>query len=338
MLAPDLKDKPVKKSLTAAALVSGVSGLASAGISAWNSSAVNRSNSRSVDRQNQFAIQLRDYDNWYNSPAQQMRRIRAAGLNPDLVYGSIGSGDSSAPSLASPSTDVGFDSSAIATSGSALAGMLQQQSLLDAQVKNVNTQTRAQELDNLIKEKDLNNWDNKTALEMQQLQESVNNAKKQGELLQEQVNSAIIKNQFDIEAFDKQLQQLDEVVRGLKLDNDIKEEDLKVVQNAVRLSALQIIKAGLENAILQQTYNYNEQYYKKALDKLDGEIAILVQDRDAKLLANAITNRNFHIEQEKDLIYDKEGRVKSNRSAVNSFNGCLKIVTDAVGGVFRFFK
>lgn len=335
MLAPKINDKPRKKSVTAA-LIAGASALASTGISAWNSYAVNRSNSRAVDRQNQSSIQLRDYDNWYNSPVQQMRRLREAGLNPDLVYGSIGAGDSSAPSLAAPSTDIPFDSSAIATSGSSIAGMLQQQDLLDAQVKNINTQTRTQELENLIKEKDLNNWDNKTALEMANLQESVNNAKKQGQLLQEQVNNAILKNQFDMEAFDKQLKQLDEAVRGMKLDNDIKAEDLKVAQNAVRLSVLQIIKAGLENAMLKQTLDYNKKYYEKALDKLDGEIANLVQDRDAKLIANAITNRNFHIEQAKDLVYDKDGRVKSK--VANNISGSVRYVTDFVGNIFRFIK
>lgn len=33
------------------------------------------------------ALRDRDYENWYNSPAQQMERLKAAGLNPRLIYG-----------------------------------------------------------------------------------------------------------------------------------------------------------------------------------------------------------------------------------------------------------
>lgn len=39
-------------------------------------------------RNRKFAIEQRDYQNWYNSPEQQMSRLKSAGLNPNLVYGS----------------------------------------------------------------------------------------------------------------------------------------------------------------------------------------------------------------------------------------------------------
>lgn len=35
-----------------------------------------------------YYLRDRDYNNWYNSPEQQMARLKDAGLNPNLVYGS----------------------------------------------------------------------------------------------------------------------------------------------------------------------------------------------------------------------------------------------------------
>lgn len=35
-----------------------------------------------------YYLRDRDYNNWYNSPEQQMKRLKDAGLNPNLVYGS----------------------------------------------------------------------------------------------------------------------------------------------------------------------------------------------------------------------------------------------------------
>lgn len=40
------------------------------------------------NRQNRkYQLRDRDYNNWYNSPEQQMARLKDAGLNPNLVYG-----------------------------------------------------------------------------------------------------------------------------------------------------------------------------------------------------------------------------------------------------------
>ena len=44
-------------------------------------------------RQNKQARKLLDYQNWYNSPAQQMYRFKQAGLNPNLIYGQGNAGN-----------------------------------------------------------------------------------------------------------------------------------------------------------------------------------------------------------------------------------------------------
>lgn len=58
-------------------------------------------------RQIEAAKSLIDYQNKYNSPTEQMQRLSAAGLNPNLVYGSAApagtSGNATAPATSSPS-------------------------------------------------------------------------------------------------------------------------------------------------------------------------------------------------------------------------------------------
>ena len=62
------------------------------------------------NRQNDFNLQQRDYENYYNSPAAQMERMRAAGLNPNADYS--GSSAASMPANPAPASgDIGVANS-----------------------------------------------------------------------------------------------------------------------------------------------------------------------------------------------------------------------------------
>lgn len=66
-----------------AAIGAGVGGLAG-----YSTDAQNRANRKAVDRANAYDLYTWDLANQYNDPKAQMARLRAAGLNPNLVYGS----------------------------------------------------------------------------------------------------------------------------------------------------------------------------------------------------------------------------------------------------------
>lgn len=73
-----------------AAIATGIGALASSGLNAYSqhkTNAVNRAQAEYAFRQQQQAIQRQ---NEYNSPAQQVLRMKAAGLNPALAYGANG--------------------------------------------------------------------------------------------------------------------------------------------------------------------------------------------------------------------------------------------------------
>ena len=57
----------------------------------------NDANERMQQRQNQWNLEQWNRNNAYNHPVAQMQRLKAAGLNPDLMYGQGTPGLSSAP-------------------------------------------------------------------------------------------------------------------------------------------------------------------------------------------------------------------------------------------------
>ncbi len=60
-------------------------------------------NKAESQRSRDYNTSMLQYQNAYNSPAQQIQRMRAAGLNPDLIYGNGQLGSSSASGNGSPS-------------------------------------------------------------------------------------------------------------------------------------------------------------------------------------------------------------------------------------------
>lgn len=97
---------------------------------------------RNLNLQVEAQKDLIDYQNAYNTPQAQMQRLAAAGLNPNLVYGSSSpagtSGNASAPSgVANPGNY---------NTGDVIAGMMQLQQIKQSEA-NVNALDAKAELD-----------------------------------------------------------------------------------------------------------------------------------------------------------------------------------------------
>lgn len=119
------------------------------------SNIVNRNDQMHANRENnkQFWFS-KMYDNWYNSPSQQMERLKAAGLNPNLVYGSganVPASGGSPPERQAPRMD-GNAINAGMHSGVAiaqLANLAAQKQLTEAQTRNVDADTKNKPLQGL---------------------------------------------------------------------------------------------------------------------------------------------------------------------------------------------
>ena len=127
-----------------------------------------RSNERASEKQMGMQKELIDRQNVYNSPANQMRRLQEAGLNPNLVYGGGAvtgnqSGTGSAPTVAS-NGDYGLSklgnsiNTYMAVQNHDMDMQLKNQSLLNNEVvnKNNNLQAQAQLIKTQTEDKVLN--------------------------------------------------------------------------------------------------------------------------------------------------------------------------------------
>lgn len=133
-------------------------------------------NADAVAKNNQRQEQLIHEQNAYNAPEQQVARMRQAGLNPYMMLGQVNPGNQS--SIASTSSP---DLNTSVSNVNTVAQMIQQSSLVAAQVRDMNAEAAGKEIDNQTKQ-DFN---------LQQL-----------ELLRSQVNGQSIVNnaaQYDLE-------------------------------------------------------------------------------------------------------------------------------------------
>lgn len=98
-----------------------------------------------------------DATNAYNSPSAQMQRYSEAGLNPNLIYGSLQ--NASAPSTPSTSSPAGSDaSSAVGSAWSNAFNTISSQAMQQAQIDNIRadtdkkeSETKGTSLDNELK-------------------------------------------------------------------------------------------------------------------------------------------------------------------------------------------
>lgn len=141
-----------------AALISGSAQLASSAVNAMSvagSSKKDREFMKEMhDKQRAEAIADRDYANTYNLPSNEMARLKAAGLNPNLIYGKAGGDMASSPVRSAdftpyhrqaPQVDLGGAVGTyfqIQSQQSQLANMAMQRQLLDAQTNETNARAR----------------------------------------------------------------------------------------------------------------------------------------------------------------------------------------------------
>ena len=119
-------------------LIPGAS-LLSAAANVWSVNQTNKSNERMQQVQNEWNAHMWEKNNEYNSPVEQMRRLRAAGLNPDLMYGSPSSAVGSSSSPAQGSNPIPKQAPQIDPT------MFAQLSLLKAQQRNIEADTNKKE-------------------------------------------------------------------------------------------------------------------------------------------------------------------------------------------------
>lgn len=175
-------------------------------------------------------IEMWNKQNAYNSPAAQMARLEAAGLNPNLAYGSLGSSTAGTPPAYNPVSAV-QPSDAIYSnpfdSISQMGANLNANALADAQVAQTRANTRNVELQNYRVQ-----LENATLLPAQ-IQDALNSfafnkeirpqTLALGAMQLKQANQSLLNSQKQFDIMQKQLE-------GLSYENRIKAVDAAIAE------------------------------------------------------------------------------------------------------------
>lgn len=137
--------------MPAAALITGLAGLASGIASnAFGQSSATKSFERQKELmrlQNQYAVENWSRENTYNTPQAQMQRLKAAGLNPNLVYGSGSVGlDTTSGAISGPAAPAAPMAQTTPLGNSAMDAV--NAAIGVAQAKKAGSETIAQDIEN----------------------------------------------------------------------------------------------------------------------------------------------------------------------------------------------
>lgn len=187
--------------------------------SAMNNSASASAADTAYGRQKELMALQQQYavENWnrevnYNSPKEQMKRLKEAGLNPNLVYGNGASGLQAGPVAAPTAPSAPMQVTAPGNFGSAVSDAVNA-AVGIAQAKKAKSETIAQTIENEFNQKTLedriksvslqNNW---TEQQTKKAIEETANLQQQWNLLTGQINAL----STDREIRQKELAQMDE--------------------------------------------------------------------------------------------------------------------------------
>lgn len=241
--------------------------------------------------QNQWNIEQWQRENDYNSPTAQMARYRAAGLNPDLIYGQQNLSASS-PTLTSGAPSTPQDMSPIGEKyrsfGEATKAMAESQ-LLQAQIDNLNADTGQKKAgtDKTIVETEALTIDNLTraARNNQALQigDTVLILNKKAAALSDAQKENLIQTTNNLkQTFDNNYLVVKESlarIKGMELDNVEKAKE--TIRKDKRLSA-ELRKFYDDHKQALMNLKISEQEFNEAIETYSFRLAGLALDNDTK--------------------------------------------------------
>ena len=227
-----------------AAIVTGIGALASSGINAAMQARTNAQNRRQAEEaflKEQLAVRQQ---NEYNSPAQQVLRMKAAGLNPALAYGADGAmvgNQSDVPSY----QPIPSESPGIGQLGSSLA---------DAVRTGIEVRDLKIRQDMAVSEMAVNDWQNFLAFTAGQLNTS--QTTRTLELLgyeKDEIESRINLNEIDFDKAKEEIENLKAERSEIRSRIGVNEEQVKAIAAQTKLSVTQVyaIMARLPHDIAQ---------------------------------------------------------------------------------------
>ena len=304
--------------------------------------------------QNQWNIEQWQRENDYNSPTAQMSRFRAAGLNPNLIYGQSNSAASS-PTLTSGAASSPTDMSAIGNKrnfGQAMQEMLNmemQKAQIEAikagtektkeDTKNVTASTEALTIDNMYR----------AAKHEQDLQV--------GGMTIQLGKSTLRLNDQQMEKLKAELPKIAAEVESI--NQSVVESRRRVLQmdlDEQRAAVREIREQAMHNAMLQQVYTENrkilseakiseQEYSEMVATEAARSYGLVLDNRGKEIANNNAILQGVNIDYNNQLIrYDAEYERELNDKRTNvafgneheaNFVYCARVLFDGVNRVVQ---
>ena len=202
------------------------SGLINNGYSQANAAQAFQNQKELMRIQNQYSRENWALENAYNTPKAQMDRLRAAGLNPNLVYGNGASGLQSG-SISSPAAPSAPMASTVPFENPISSAVEAAQGI--AAAKKVKSETVARDIENQYLEKRLQNDLNQqletlglTQDQRNEIQARIPNISKQGALLEEEANA--LRTRVGYEEIDRYIASANAVTQRMATQNKIDDD------------------------------------------------------------------------------------------------------------------
>lgn len=131
--------------------LSGISSLASGYFGYKGQQSANKTNLQLAEQARQHDIAMWNAQNAYNTPAMQMQRMKEAGLNPNLVYGSGAGQTTAGPPPKAPVPQVDNELASLAQmSLTPMISLYQDWQVKKAQIDNLEAETRSKQTMNML--------------------------------------------------------------------------------------------------------------------------------------------------------------------------------------------
>lgn len=320
--------------------VLGFGGLASQGLASY----INYQSQKETNEQNlQISRENRDWQekmwnmqNQYNSPQAQMQRLKAAGLNPDLMYSqgttgiAQGISEPSQATMQAPQLQ-GLDTSSLVQSIQNEHLMEGQLDLLRSQKNNVDADTHGKDIDNQNKQLGYDLQFEEARYRMRRMQSDID---KQTQDIQESmarvglINAQNIKTQQEasnlLQEYLFNQETWDDRVKEIQSRIHVNEATARYYVKQSQLVALQMIGQETQNEILRKECNSYEQRLSKELRAMDDQHNIDV----AKLDGVKYENRRLKVDAEKA---EKRWKFTQKKSSQNIVLSTAYDFTEMVG-------
>lgn len=222
--------------------------------------------------QNAWNQEQWERENEYNSPVNQMKRLKQAGINPNLAYsnGNMSNISASSPQMTSGASSLPVDMSALgqkATLGQAIQMALQNEAT-QAAIDNTRAQTRKTLADAGISENQLEYEDAKNLIGLDLMRQQYDKNSKEWQILHEELQQAKIQTQ-NVE-LDYLMKKIDSLLYEKKSNAIVKklENDANMSETNAKLAAKSFIYQLLGLKADTEIKQYEAQF-KMVLDDDD---------------------------------------------------------------------